>query len=91
MTRKIFIAGHRGMVGSAIVQQLAGDPSVELITASRSELDLCNQVAVTDFFAARSIDEVYLCAAKVGGIHANDTYPADFIYDNLMLECNVIH
>jgi len=79
------------MVGSAIMRQLVGTPDVELVTASRSELDLGNQQAVADFFAHQAIDEVYLCAARVGGIHANDTYPADFIYENLMLECNVIH
>ena len=73
------------------MRQLKSDASVEIITATRAELDLGNQAAVADFFAAQSIDEVYLCAGKVGGIHANDTYPADFIYENLMLECNVIH
>ena len=91
MTKRIFVAGHNGMVGAAIVRQLKSDASVEIITATRAELDLGNQAAVADFFAAQSIDEVYLCAGKVGGIHANDTYPADFIYENLMLECNVIH
>ncbi|TDG12893.1 GDP-L-fucose synthase [Seongchinamella unica] len=91
MTKRIFVAGHKGMVGSAIMRQLADQPGIELVAASRAELDLGNQAAVANFFACHAIDEVYLCAAKVGGIHANDTYPADFIYDNLMLECNVIH
>jgi|TARA_B110000902_G_C14235883_1_gene560610 GDP-L-fucose synthase len=71
MTKRIFVAGHNGMVASAIVRQLAGDDATELITASHGELDLGNQAAVADFFAAQSIDEVYLCAGKVGGIHAN--------------------
>jgi GDP-L-fucose synthase len=91
MNKRIFVAGHRGMVGSAIVRQLKSLGDISLVTATRNELDLCNQQAVADFFSANGIDEVYLCAAKVGGIHANDTYPADFIYANLMLECNVIH
>ena len=76
MKKRVFVAGHNGMVGAAILRQLAGQPDTELLTASRAELDLCNQASVTDFFASQSIDEVYLCAAKVGGIHANDTYPA---------------
>ena len=79
------------MVGSAIARQLATEPDIELITRTREELDLTKQQAVADFFQAQNIDAVYLCAAKVGGIHANDTYPADFIYQNLMLEANVIH
>jgi GDP-L-fucose synthase len=91
MTKRIFIAGHKGMVGSAIARQLASEADVEIITRGRSDLDLCNQQAVTEFFACQNIDEVYLCAAKVGGIHANDTYPAEFIYQNLMLEANVVH
>lgn len=89
--KRIFIAGHRGMVGSAIVRQLSQRDNVEIITRTRSELDLLNQQAVSDFFAEARIDEVYLAAAKVGGIHANNTYPADFIYENLMMECNIIH
>ncbi|HIF9190437.1 TPA: GDP-L-fucose synthase [Photobacterium damselae] len=89
--KRIFVAGHRGMVGSAIVRQLSQRDSVEIITRTRSELDLLNQQAVSDFFAEARIDEVYLAAAKVGGIHANNTYPADFIYENLMMECNIIH
>jgi len=79
------------MVGSAILRKLRSDPGVELITSVRPELDLQDQAAVAAFFSDQRIDQVYLCAAKVGGIHANDTYPADFIYENLMLECNVIH
>ncbi|EAS65230.1 GDP-fucose synthetase [Photobacterium angustum S14] len=89
--KRIFVAGHRGMVGSAIVRQLSQRDKVEIITRTRSELDLLNQQAVSDFFAEARIDEVYLAAAKVGGIHANNTYPADFIYENLMMECNIIH
>lgn len=91
MATKIFVAGHNGMVGSAIVRQLAQRNDVEIITRSRSELDLLNQNAVNDFFAAEQIDQVYLAAAKVGGIHANNTYPAEFIYQNLIMECNIIH
>ncbi|HIF9221408.1 TPA: GDP-L-fucose synthase [Photobacterium damselae] len=91
MKKRIFVAGHRGMVGSAIVRQLSQRDNVEIITRTRNELDLLNQQAVNDFFAQADIDEVYLAAAKVGGIHANHTYPADFIYENLMMECNIIH
>lgn len=89
--KKIFVAGHRGMVGSAIVRQLEKRGDVKVITKSRSELDLTNQQAVADFFASESLDQVYLAAAKVGGIHANNTYPAEFIYQNLMIESNIIH
>lgn len=88
---KIFIAGHNGMVGSAIMRQLQKDERNHLVTASRSELDLTNQQAVNQFFADNQIDQVYLAAAKVGGIHANNTYPAEFIYQNLMIEANIIH
>ena len=87
---KIFIAGHNGMVGSAIVRFLKNQ-DVELITKKKIELDLLNQQAVQNFFKSQKIDQVYLAAAKVGGIHANNTYPADFIYENLMIEMNVIH
>jgi GDP-L-fucose synthase len=87
----IFVAGHRGMVGSAIVRQLEKDPSNRIITATRDELDLTNQTQVNEFFAKNEVDQVYLAAAKVGGIHANNTYPAEFIYQNLMIEANIIH
>lgn len=89
--RKVFVAGHRGMVGSAIVRQLQAQGTAEVLTASRDELDLLQQASVQAFFQAHSFDEVYLAAAKVGGIHANNVYPADFIYENLMIEANVIH
>ena len=87
---KVFIAGHRGMVGSAISRQLALN-NVEVITASRGELDLTNQAQVEAFLGIKKVDQVYLAAAKVGGIHANNTYPVDFLYENLMIEANVIH
>ena len=89
--KTIFVAGHRGMVGSAIVRQLQQQGNSNLVLRTRSELDLTNQQAVAEFFQTEKIDEVYLAAAKVGGIVANNTYPADFIYENLMIECNVIH
>jgi len=89
--KKIFIAGHNGMVGSAIVRQLEKQPGVELVLRSRSELDLLNQQTVADFFAKENINEVYLAAAKVGGIVANNTYPAEFIYQNLTIQNNIIH
>jgi GDP-L-fucose synthase len=91
LMKKIFIAGHLGMVGSAIVRQLRERGDAELILRSRAELDLTSQSAVAEFFKTEQIDEVYLAAAKVGGIIANNTYPADFIYENLMIECNLIH
>jgi GDP-L-fucose synthase len=91
MTKRIFVAGHKGMVGSALVRQLSKDPNNEIITRTRAELELTNQQCVAELFSQEKIDEVYLGAAKVGGIHANDTYPAEFIYDNLMVECNVVH
>ena len=91
MTKRIYIAGHNGMVGSALKRQLEKDTNNSIITASFKDLDLRNQSQVADFFAQNPIDEIYLSAAKVGGIHANDTYPAEFIYDNLIMECNVIH
>jgi GDP-L-fucose synthase len=89
---KIYIAGHRGMVGSAIARQLAalGHAPDSIITRSHAELDLTNQAAVQAFFAQEKPSQVYLAAAKVGGIHANNTYPADFIYQNLMVQANVI-
>ena len=89
--KNIFVAGHNGMVGSAIVRQLEKDPSNVVFTASRAELDLTDQRAVDKFFAGHNFDQVYLAAAKVGGIHANNTYPADFIYQNLMIEANIIN
>ena len=91
LNQRIFVAGHRGMVGSAIVRQLQAKGFQHIITATHAELDLCNQAAVQQFFAEQQIDQVYLAAAKVGGIHANNEYPADFIYENLMIEANVIH
>lgn len=87
----IYVAGHRGMVGSAVVRRLQTLGYTNIITATHAELDLTNQAAVADFFASRKIDQVVLAAAKVGGIHANNTYPADFIYDNLMIQANVIN
>jgi len=89
--KRVFVAGHNGMVGSAIVRQLKLRGDVEIITRARSELNLISQADVADFFQNTPIDEVYLAAAKVGGIIANNTYPADFIYQNLMMECNIVH
>ncbi len=91
-TPKIYVAGHRGMVGSAIVRQLLaqGVAQSQIITCTHAELDLTNQAAVQAFFAAEKPTQVYLAAAKVGGIHANNVYPADFIYQNLMMQANVI-
>ncbi|MDO6823305.1 GDP-L-fucose synthase [Marinobacter sp. 1_MG-2023] len=89
--QRIFVAGHKGMVGSALVRQLETDKSVELVIRSRAELDLLDQGAVLSVFREQNIDQVYLAAAKVGGIHANNTYPAEFIYENLMIEANIIH
>ena len=91
MLDRVFVAGHRGMVGSAIVRALQERGGVEIVTASHSDLDLLDQRAVNGFFVAGAFDAVYLAAAKVGGIHANNTFPADFIYENLMIEANVIH
>ena len=89
--KRIYVAGHRGMVGSALVRQLGAQESVEIITRTHAELDLTSQAAVREFFELERIDEVYLAAAKVGGIHANNTYPAQFIYENLMMQSNVVH
>jgi len=88
--QKIFVAGHNGMVGSSLVRLLK-NKDVEIITRDRAELDLLNQEEVQNFFKNEKIDQVYLAAAKVGGIHANNTYPADFIYQNLMIQNNIIH
>ncbi len=91
MVKSVFVAGHRGMVGSALVRHLQKLEGVEVLTANRRELDLTNQLSVSSFFERNEIDEVYLAAAKVGGIFANNTYPAEFIYENLMIEANVVH
>lgn len=90
MTR-IFVAGHNGMVGSAISKQLRKNEANTVVTRSRSELNLTSQADVMRFFEEEKIDQVYLAAAKVGGIVANNTYPADFIYENLMIQNNIIH
>lgn len=90
-TKRVFVAGHNGMVGSAIVRQLKNDSQITVITRSRAALDLTNQQAVLTFFKNEKIDQVYIAAAKVGGISANNTYPADFIYENLMIQCNIIN
>jgi len=87
---KIYVAGHRGMVGSAICRTLQAQGQGNIITRTHAELDLTNQAAVQTFFAQEKPEQVYLAAAKVGGIHANNTYPADFIYQNLMIQANVI-
>jgi len=89
--KKIFVAGHRGMVGSAICRQLQKHSNVEIVTRSRSDLDLRDQSAVQSFMKIAKPDEVILGAAKVGGIHANNTYPAEFIFENLQIQNNVIH
>ena len=88
---KIYVAGHRGMVGSAIVRRLNASGYHNIVTRTHAELDLTNQQAVSDFFDTEKIDHVVLAAAKVGGIHANNTYPAEFIYQNLVMEANVVH
>jgi GDP-L-fucose synthase len=89
--RRVYVAGHRGLVGSAIVRALRKRGHADIVTRIHAELDLTDQAQVRAFFAAEPIDEVYLAAARVGGIHANNTYPAEFIYDNLMMQSNVIH
>jgi len=88
---KVYVAGHRGMVGAAIVRALARRGATRIVTRTHAELDLASQADVRAFFESECPDSVVLAAAKVGGIHANDTYPADFIYENLMIEANVIH
>ena len=88
---RIFVAGHRGLVGSAIIRRLKQDGYENLILKTRQELDLRNQSAVQELFKKEAVEFVFFAAAKVGGIHANNTYPAEFIYDNLMVAANVIH
>ncbi|WP_236169996.1 GDP-L-fucose synthase [Pseudomonas parasichuanensis] len=88
---KIYVAGDRGMVGSAILRELRSHGHENIVTRTRQELDLCSQLQVDNFFAEQRPDYVYLAAAKVGGIHANNTYPASFIYENLMIEANIIN
>lgn len=88
--KTVFVAGHRGMVGRAICRLLEQSPDVRLLTACRDELDLTDQKRVREFFKQCLVDEIYLAAAKVGGIHANNMYPAEFIYQNLMIQANVI-
>jgi len=91
LNQKIYVAGHRGMVGSAIVRELQAKGYKNIVTRTHAELDLTNQAAVQNFFTQEKPDQVYLAAAKVGGIYANNTFPAEFIYQNLMMEANVIH
>jgi GDP-L-fucose synthase len=91
MSKRVYVAGHRGMVGAAIVRHLESRGDVELVTRTHEELDLLDQAAVRAFFQSVAVDEVYLAAARVGGIHANNTYPAQFIYENLVIEANIIH
>ena len=88
---RVYVAGHRGMVGSALVRRLQSEGYSRIVTRTHAELDLTNQAAVNEFFQNEKIDAVLLAAAKVGGIHANNTLRADFIYQNLMIQCNVIH
>tara|TARA_B100000963_G_scaffold334365_1_gene327518 strand:+ start:5163 stop:6125 length:963 start_codon:yes stop_codon:yes gene_type:complete len=88
---RVFIAGHKGMVGSAIFRQLKKDKIYEIVIRNRDELDLTSQEDVESFFQTENIDQVYLAAAKVGGIVANNSYPANFIYENLMIQSNIIH
>jgi nucleoside-diphosphate-sugar epimerase len=91
MTMRVYLAGHRGMVGGAILRRLSGRSGVQVITRTHAELDLTDQAAVRRFLQDTRPDVVILAAARVGGIMANNSYPADFIYENLMIECNVIH
>lgn len=91
LNQKIYVAGHRGMVGSAIVRNLQAQGYSNIVTRTHAEMDLTDQAAVKSFFEQEKPDQVYLAAARVGGIHANNTYPAEFIYDNLMVQNNVIH
>jgi GDP-L-fucose synthase len=91
LNKRIYVAGHRGLVGSAIVRALKKRDYSNIVTRTHAELELTDQAQVRAFFAEEKIDEVYLAAARVGGIHANNTYPAEFIYDNMMVQANVIH
>ena len=91
LNKKIYVAGHRGMVGSAIVRNLQAKGYKNIVTRTHAQMDLTDQAAVKAFFEQEKPDQVYLAAAKVGGIHANNTFPAEFIYDNLMVQNNVIH
>jgi GDP-L-fucose synthase len=91
MTDSVFLAGRHGMVGSAIYRQLADVTQVSIAAPSRGELDLLNQQAVHDYFQQHGFDQAYIAAARVGGIHANSAYPAEFIYQNLVMECNLVH
>jgi GDP-L-fucose synthase len=91
LNKRIYVAGHRGLVGSAIVRALRRRDYGNIVTRTHAELELTDQAQVRAFFASEKIDEVYVAAARVGGIHANNTYPAEFIYDNLMVQANVIH
>jgi GDP-L-fucose synthase len=91
LNKRIYVAGHRGLVGSAIVRALHKRDHANIVTRAHAELELTDQAQVRAFFAQEQIDEVYLAAARVGGIHANNIYPAEFIYDNLMVQSNVIH
>jgi len=87
----IYVAGHKGMVGSSLVRLLKKNLKVKIITRSRKQLDLTNQLKVKNFFKKQKIDQVYVAAAKVGGIYANNTFPGEFIYENLMIQSNIIH
>jgi len=91
LNQKVYVAGHRGMVGSAIFRNLQEKGYNNIVIRTHKELDLTNQAAVQSFFEQEELDQVYLAAAKVGGIYANNTFPAEFIYQNLMIETNVIH
>ena len=91
LNQKIYVAGHRGMVGSAIMRNLQAKGFANIVTRTHAEMDLTDQAAVKAFFEQEKPEQVYLAAARVGGIHANNTYPAEFIYDNLMVQNNVIH
>lgn len=89
--KRVYVAGHNGMVGAALLRSFASRSDIELVTRSREELDLLDAQAVFGFFKNQNIQEIYIAAAKVGGIYANHSYPADFIYENLTLACNLIH